>query len=112
VKKVLGTIVVLLGMLGGGFLVFWNIFGMAPYGDRCNHSVGCKSFYCLHHQLSNGAQVPSPGHCTKSCDSDGDCDTGAVCVTLSEDSRDDLPPLGKPDKACILVAPGTAPAPR
>ena len=101
--NVLGTIVVGLVMLAGGFLVFWNVFGMGPYADTCAHSIGCKSFYCLKHQLRGTEQVPASGHCTKSCDIDGDCGSGAMCVTLSDDSRDDLPPFGKPTKACMAL---------
>jgi len=86
---------------------------MGPYGDTCSHSIGCKSFYCLHHQLSGSAQVPGPGHCTQSCDRDSDCGSGAACVNLGDDARDDLPPFGKPDKACMaLELPAPAPAPR
>lgn len=99
----LGTVVVGLVMLAGGFLVFWNVFGMGPYGDSCTYSVGCKSFYCLHHELAGSAQVSSGGHCTKSCDADADCGPGAACVALGDDARDDLPPFGKPDKACMVL---------
>jgi hypothetical protein len=106
VNKVLsriGTVVVALAMLGGGALVLWNVFGQGPYGDSCQFSLGCRSFYCLSHELRGSAQVSSKGRCTKSCDSDAECGAGAVCVVLSESSRDDLPPFGKPDKACMLV---------
>ncbi|MBL0213154.1 MAG: hypothetical protein IPQ07_04675 [Myxococcales bacterium] len=105
-KKLLsriGTVVVGLVMLGGGALVAWNVFGMGPYGDTCSYSIGCKSFYCLQHELRGADQVVSAGHCTKSCDSDGDCGTGAACVKLGDDARDDLPPFGKPDKACMVL---------
>jgi hypothetical protein len=106
VNKVLsriGTVVIGLAMLGGGALVLWNVFGQGPYGDSCQFSLGCRSFYCLSHELRGNAQVSSKGRCTKSCDADAECGAGAVCVVLSEASRDDLPPFGKPDKACMLV---------
>ena len=98
----LGTAAILIGMLVGGALVCWNLFGQGPYGDSCSYSLGCRSFYCLHHGLRAGsAQVTAPGMCTKACDTDAECGSGATCVTLDDFSRDDLPPLGKPDKACM-----------
>lgn len=105
-KKLLsriGTVAVTIVMLGGGALVLWNVFGQGPYGDTCRFSLGCRSFYCLQHELRGSAQVSSAGRCTKDCDADAECGAGAVCVALSEASRDDLPPFGKPDKACMLV---------
>jgi hypothetical protein len=101
--KRIGTVVVGLAMLGGGALVLWNVFGQGPFGDSCHHSIGCRSFYCVKHALSGSAQVPSHGFCTKSCDHDSDCGSAARCVVLSADARDDLPPYGKPDKACLPV---------
>ena len=98
-----GTVVVALVMLGAGVLVFWNVFGMKPYGESCQFWVGCRSFYCLHHVQRGSAQVSGPGRCTKECTADTECGSGAVCVTLTEGSRDDLPPFGKPDKACVKV---------
>lgn len=97
----LGTALVGLVMLGGGALVMWNVFGQGPYRDSCHHSIGCRSFYCVKHELQGSAQVPSAGFCTKKCDSDAECGSGARCVVLSADSRDDLPPYGKPDRACL-----------
>jgi len=41
--------------------------------------------------------------CTKSCDSDVDCEAGAACVALGDEARDDLPPLRKLDRACLVV---------
>lgn len=99
----IGTVVVGIAMLGGGALVLWNVFGQGPYGDTCRFSIGCRSFYCLSHELRGEAQVSSGGHCTKACDADDECGAGARCVALTEASRDDLPPFGKPDKACMRV---------
>jgi hypothetical protein len=102
----IGTVVIIIGMLGIGSLVVWNVFGQGPYGDSCSYSLGCKSFYCIHHELRGDNQwTAKKGMCTKSCDADADCGSGARCVVLSDDSRDDLPPFGKPDKACLHVAP-------
>ena len=102
VKKV-GRAMVGLVMLGGGALVVWNLFGMGPYGDTCAHSIGCRSFLCLEHTQVGDAQVASDGHCTKACSADGECGSGSVCATLGGPARDDLPPFGKPDKACMVV---------
>ncbi len=98
----IGTVGIVIGMFAAGGLVFWNLWGQGPYADSCTYSLGCRSFYCLHHGLRGGsAQVTAPGTCTKACDADADCGSGASCVTLDDNSRDDLPPFGKPDKACM-----------
>jgi hypothetical protein len=57
----------------------------------------------MHHELAGSAQVASPGRCTKSCDTDDECGAGARCVVLGADARDDLPPFGKPERACLLA---------
>jgi hypothetical protein len=107
----LGTVAVGLAMLGGAALLLWNMFGQGPYGDRCRFALGCRSYYCLEHELEGSAQVRSEGRCTKSCDADAECGAAAACVVLSEASRDDLPPFGKPEKACMRLrgAPATVP---
>ena len=105
-RKVLsriGTAVVVLAMLGGGALVVWNIWGQGRYGDTCHYSLGCRTFLCVHHELQGSGQISSSGRCTKSCDSDADCGAGVRCVVLGDPARDDLPPFGKPDHACLLV---------
>lgn len=99
----LGTVGVVGVFLLLGGLVWWNMCGQGPYGDSCHYSLGCKSFYCVHHALSGSAQVPSAGRCTMECESDADCGSGAACVVLGDDARDDLPPFGKPDRACLAV---------
>src|SRR5271169_1893268 len=99
----LGVGLVALVMLGGGALVMWNVFGQGPYGDSCHYSLGCRSFSCVHHELVGSAQMSSAGRCTKSCDDDAECGSGAKCVVLSDDTRDDLPPFGKPERACLKV---------
>ena len=102
----IGTVIFLIGVVGIGSLVAWNIFGQGPYGDSCSYSIGCKSFYCVHHELRGDKQWTAPkGMCTKSCDADTECGSGARCVVLSDESRDDLPPFGKPSKACLHVRP-------
>ena len=99
----LGTALVALVMLAGGALVLWNVFGQGPYGDTCSHSLGCRSYLCMRHELNGDSQVSAPGHCTKSCERDDECGTGTRCVVLGDDARDDLPPFGKPTRACLRV---------
>jgi hypothetical protein len=101
--KRIGTVVVVLVMLGGGALVAWNVFGQGPYNDSCSHALGCRSFYCLEHELVGSNQWTSTGYCTKKCEADSDCGSAARCVVLSSDALDDLPPYGKPDRACMRV---------
>ena len=103
VKDRLGTVVVLLAMLLVGSLVMWNVCGQGPYRDSCSHSLGCRSYLCLEHGLRGAAQVPADGRCTKACSKDGDCAGGDQCVVLDAASRDDLPPFGKPTRACMRV---------
>ena len=97
----LGTIAFVLIVLALGGLVAWNVFGQGPYGDSCRISLGCKSFLCMHHELAGSAQVESSGRCTKSCERDDECGAGARCVVLGDDARSDLPPFGKPERACL-----------
>src|SRR5262249_40747988 len=108
VKSVLskvGTVVFIIGVVGIGALIAWNVFGQGPYGDTCKFSLGCKTFYCVHHELRGDKQWTSPkGMCTKECEKDDDCGSGARCVVLSDDTRDDLPPFGKPERACLRLA--------
>lgn len=107
----LGTLAVLLAMLGGGALVLWNVFGQARYGGACRFSLGCRSFYCVHHALDGEAQVATDGgFCTQACERDDACGPGARCVVLGAGARADLPPFGKPTRACLPVARPPAPA--
>ncbi len=102
----IGGAIVILVVLAIGALVAWNMFGQGPYGDSCSYSIGCRSFYCVKHELRGERQWSAPkGMCTKSCDKDDECGPTARCVSLSDDSREDLPPLGKPAKACLHVRP-------
>lgn len=105
IKDRLGTIVVLLVLLLVGSLVWWNMFGQGPYRDDCSVSLGCRSYLCLEHGLRGDAQVPADGRCTKKCSTDAQCGEGYRCVVLSSAARDDLPPFGKPERACMRVLP-------
>ena len=63
----LGTALIAIGMLGGGALVAWNVWGQARYGGDCEHSLGCRSFYCIHHAQQGSDQVRTQhGRCTQS----------------------------------------------
>jgi len=97
----LGTVGVAMVMLLGGGLVWLNVCGQGKYQAACRFSVGCRSYYCLHHTLHGDAQIASDGMCTKSCTGDPECGAGYRCVVLSEEARGDLPPFGKPDRACV-----------
>lgn len=103
IVRILGTLLILIVLAGAG-LVGWNVFGSGPYGDRCHYALGCRSFYCVKHELRGDRQWTAPaGMCTKKCDADADCGKDARCVALSDETKDDLPPFGKPDKACLHV---------
>jgi len=110
-RSVLGTIVVAIALCAGGVLVYWNVFGQGGYGESCRFSLGCKSFLCAHHAVAGEAQPAAPGRCTKSCERDDECGAGARCVVLTADTRDDLPPFGKPDRACLATAASTPSTP-
>ena len=103
VKERLGTIVVVLGMLLVGLLVWWNMFGQGPYKDTCRVSLGCRSYLCLEHGLRGDAQVPAAGRCTKACSTDEACGEVYRCVNLEGTAGSGLPPIGKPSKACMRV---------
>lgn len=104
----LGTAVIAIGMVGGAALVAWNVFGQARVGSECEHSIGCRSFYCIHHERYGTEQVRAPhGTCTRACGSDAECDDiGGACVALGAEALDDLPPFGKPERACLRVHDG------
>ena len=92
---------VVMFLLGG--LVWWNMCGQGPYRDRCRWNGGCDSFLCMRHGVRGADQVETSGRCTKKCKQDSDCGDGYRCATLGADARDDLPPFGKPERACLPV---------
>ncbi len=87
----------------GGVLVFWNVCGQKPYRASCSWTGGCGSFLCLEHGLRGDEQVSADGRCTKECSGDDACGDGYRCVELGGPARDDLPPFGKPTRACMRV---------
>lgn len=103
VKERAGTVVVAIVILAIGALVWWNMFGQGPYRDTCRYSIGCRSYLCLQHGLRGDEQVAAEGRCTKKCSTDEQCGDGYRCVKLGPGARDDLPPFGKPTKACMRV---------
>lgn len=103
IKDRLGTVGVLMAILAVGSLVWWNMCGQGPYRDTCRVSLGCRSYLCLEHALRGDEQVPAEGRCTKACSADRDCADGDRCVVLGSAARDDLPPFGKPTRACMRV---------
>lgn len=112
-RKVLdrvGAVLVVLVALALGLAVFWNVFLMETYGSECSWNGGCRSFLCMRHGLRGDEQVSSSGRCTKECSDDASCGDGYRCVTLGSGARDDLPPFGKPSRACLRVLePAAAP---
>ena len=110
IKGTTGTIVVALGFVLLSGLVWWNMCGQGPYRDTCRFSLGCRSYLCLEHGLDGDQQVEAAGRCTKKCSKDEACGDGYRCVVLGGGARDDLPPFGKPTRACMRVLGPTAPA--
>lgn len=104
----LATGVIGVVLLCGGALVIWNLFGQSKYGGECSMALGCRSFMCVHHDVvgtgdNAGQWETEHGRCTMSCSTDAECGSGARCVVLTDATRDDLPPFGKPDRACLRV---------
>jgi len=98
----LGTGVFAIGLLGVVAYFVWSRYGQRPYAAPCTYALTCRSLYCAHHEVVDGDQRASQaGMCTKSCDGDRDCGSGAACVELDDAALDDLPPLGRPERACL-----------
>jgi hypothetical protein len=108
VKKILnvaGTVAVVAGVLLLAFLKFWNVFGQSKLGGSCSSRAGCRSYWCLKHELVGKAERPSDGYCTDKCETDQDCDKGMSCVVATPEALDDLAKLGRPKKLCERVIP-------
>ena len=100
----LGTIVVVVGLLGLGYLKYWNIWGQKKLGGSCSNRTGCRSFWCLSHERVGSAEQKTDGYCTDKCESDADCDSpGLKCVVPTQEALDDLARLGRPSKLCERV---------
>ena len=99
----LGTVAVVVAIAAMAYLKWWNVAGQGGLGEACESRAGCRSFYCLAHERSGGAEQRSAGYCTASCDGDADCAPGLACVVPSAAALDDLPALGRPSKLCERV---------
>lgn len=100
ILSVLGTLLVIAVIAVMAYLKWWNIWGQADQGEACSGRAGCKSFYCLQHEMVSGVEQTSKGYCTASCDSDKDCVKGLQCVVPTPQALDDLPAHGRPSKLC------------
>ena len=106
VKKILnvaGTVAVVAGIVLLAYLKWWNMFGQSKLGGSCSNRGGCRSFWCLKHEMVGSAERPSDGYCTDKCDSDTDCNAGMACVVPTATALDDLAKLGRPTKLCERV---------
>ena len=103
VLNILGTILVLAVFASLAYLKWWNVAGQNKMGESCSGRAGCRSFYCLEHELVGKTEPKSDGYCTDSCDKDDDCTTGLKCVTPTAIALDDLPSHGRPTKLCERV---------
>jgi hypothetical protein len=105
-KKVLnvaGTVAVVAFFLLLAYLKWWNVFGQEKLGGSCSSRAGCRSFWCLKHEMVGSAEKVSDGYCTDKCDTDKDCNEGMSCVVPSAQAFDDLAKLGRPNKLCMRV---------
>lgn len=109
VKKILnalGTVAVVAVICLFAYLKWWNIFGQEKLGGECSNRGGCRSYWCLKHELVGSAEHASSGYCTDKCDSDGDCNKDMKCVVPTADALDDLAKHMRPSKLCERVIPG------
>jgi len=105
-KKILnvaGTVAVVAGIILLAALKWWNVFGQSKQGGSCSSRAGCRSYWCLKHEMVGQAERTSDGYCTDKCDTDKDCDTGMSCVVPTATALDDLAALGRPKKLCERV---------
>ncbi len=101
--NVLGTIVVLAGVLVLAYLKWWNVVGQDKLGGSCDSRAGCRSYWCLKHELDGSAERPSAGYCTDKCSENSDCGKGMACVVPTAEALDDLAKAMRPNKLCERV---------
>ena len=106
VLNVLGTIAVVLGIAAFAYLKWWNVFGQEKLGGDCHSRAGCRSFWCLKHELAGSTEQKSSGYCTDKCETDSDCNKDMKCVVPTAQALDDLAKLGRPSKLCERVRAG------
>jgi hypothetical protein len=105
ILNVLGSVAVVAGILLFAYLKWWNVFGQEKLGGSCSSRAGCRSYWCLKHELVGSAEQPSSGYCTDKCDTDKDCIEGMTCVVPTATALDDLAKYGRPKKLCQRVRP-------
>ena len=101
--RLLGSLVIGALLLVAAGLVWFRLLDKGKYATDCEYSLACRSMYCVHHALRGDAQVTAPGTCTRACTTDTDCGDGLRCVALSAAALDDLPPIHRPERACMRV---------
>ncbi len=106
ILSVLGTVVVVIAIAAGAYLKYWNLWGAEKLGGSCHNRAGCRSFWCLKHELAGSAEQKSSGYCTDKCDTDSDCNKDMKCVVPTAEALDDLARLGRPSKLCERVRVG------
>lgn len=100
----LGTAAIVVAVVLLLAIVKWmSACGRGGYGDPCRFNLGCHSYACVHRALRGDAQVAAHGMCTRPCSDDAECGDGARCAALSEEAQTDLPPFGKPERACFRI---------
>jgi hypothetical protein len=106
ILNVLGTVAVVAVIVLFAYLKWWNLFGRDDLGGSCRTRAGCKSMWCLSHELTGSGERESGGYCTDKCDKDSDCNKDMKCVAPSAQAADDLARLGRPSKLCERVRAG------
>lgn len=109
VKKVLnalGALAVVAAIVAFAYLKWWNVFGQEKLGGECSNRGGCRSFWCLKHELAGSAEQPSSGYCTAKCEVDSDCNKDMKCVVPTAAALDDLSKYMRPSKLCERVRAG------
>jgi hypothetical protein len=104
ILNVLGLVVIVAGALALAYLKWWNVVGQDKLNGSCNSSAGCRSYWCLKHELNGSAERASSGYCTDKCSDNSDCTDGMSCVTPTAEALDDLAKAMRPKKLCERVA--------
>jgi len=107
ILNVLGTVAVVAVICLFAYLKWWNVFGQEKLGGSCDSRAGCRSFWCLKHELAGSGERVSSGYCTDKCDSDADCNKGMSCVVPTAEALDDLAKYMRPSKLCERHAGGS-----
>ena len=101
--NILGTVVVVAAALALAYLKWFNVVGQDKLNGSCSSSAGCRSYWCLKHELNGSAERPSSGYCTDKCSDNSDCTEGMACVVPSAEALDDLAKAMRPKKLCERV---------